>query len=203
VNALLYHLDDLSGIGGRLRPGIVHRLDQDTSGVLVVAKDDVAHEGLAQQFAAHSVERRYVALAAQLRGPGLASEGRIDTLFGRHRSDRKRFSGKVARGRRAITHFRVTDRFGDGAMRVECWLETGRTHQIRVHLAEEGCPLIGDAVYGGKAMRSLTIIGRQALHAYLLGFEHPVTGELLRFEGDIPDDFRRAEERLRRGGGWR
>jgi 23S rRNA pseudouridine1911/1915/1917 synthase len=170
--------------------------------VLVVAKDDRAHERLSRQFASHQIERLYVALAVHLRGPGLAESGRIDTAYGRDRRFGSRFSGRAGE-RRAVTHYRVTDRFADGALRVECRLETGRTHQIRVHLAEAGVPVLGDAVYGGRVMRSLAIIGRQALHARVLGFDHPITGERLRFEGAYPDDFRRAEETLRRGGAWR
>jgi len=202
VNALLAHVRDLSGIGGVARPGIVHRLDKDTSGVIVVAKTDKAHEGLATQFAAHSIEREYEALAVRLSGIGLEDEGTIETLHGRHPTDRKRFSS-VSTGKRAVTHYRVVHRYSGGALRVLCRLETGRTHQIRVHLAERGCPLIGDQVYGGRTMKSVRLIRRQALHARMLGFEHPRTGARLQFEGDVPDDFRRAQEHLERGGDWR
>ena len=203
VNALLAHVDDLSGIGGALRPGIVHRLDQDTTGVLVVAKDDTAHQGLSSQLGAHDVERVYVALVAHLRGQGLQDEGTFDTLHGRHPKDRKRFTTTVDRGRRAVTHYRVIERFGQGVAKVECRLETGRTHQIRVHFSEYGCPIIGDRVYGGRAMKSTSLIDRQALHALSLGFVHPVSGEDLRFEAELPEDFKHAEETLRRGGSWR
>ncbi|MBN1947552.1 MAG: RluA family pseudouridine synthase [Bradymonadales bacterium] len=204
VNVLVHRITDLSGIGGKLRPGIVHRLDRDTSGLMVVAKHDAAHQGLAEQFAQGTISKLYVALVAQLRGPGLFErEGIIDTAYGRDPRDRKRFSSMVDQGRRAVTRYRITDRFSQGAMRVECRPVTGRTHQIRVHLADRGCPVIGDTVYGGRAMQSNRLIDRQALHAHLLGFVHPVTGETLQFEGEVPDDFRRAEEILRGGGEWR
>lgn len=204
VNALLGQVSFLSGIGGVLRPGIVHRLDKDTSGVLVVAKTDEAHVGLSAQFAKHTVERLYKALVIQLRGPGLSTEtDTIDTLIGRHPNDRKRFSAAVTNGRRAVTHYRVCERFVDGAFGIELTLETGRTHQIRVHMAEIGCPVLGDAIYGGQVSARNRLIDRQALHAQILGFEHPVTGQTLRFEGEIPDDYRRAEKTLREGGTWR
>ena len=203
VNALLGRVDDLSGIGGALRPGIVHRLDRDTSGVLVVAKDDITHRGLSEQLSAHTVERIYIALVAHLRGPGLQASGTFDTLHGRHPNDRKRFTTTVTRGRQAVTHYKVLERFEREATKVECRLDTGRTHQIRVHFSEHGCPIIGDRPYGGRAMKSVTLIERQALHARTLGFVHPVSGEELRFEAAIPEDFKHAEETLRRGGSWR
>lgn len=203
VNALLFHISDLSGIGGTMRPGIVHRLDRYTSGVMVVAKSDAAHQGLSLQFAEHSVERRYEALVVRLRGPGLDESGVFETLHGRHARDRKRYTGRVDQGRRAVTYYRTLERFGSNAVKVECRLETGRTHQIRVHFSEFGCPLLGDLVYGGRAMKASRLIGRQALHARTLGFEHPVTKQRLRFEGEFPEDFKNAEDTLRRGGNWR
>ncbi|MCA9565344.1 MAG: RluA family pseudouridine synthase, partial [Myxococcales bacterium] len=204
VNVLLRLVDDLAGVGGVLRPGIVHRLDKDTSGVMVVAKSDLAHQHLSEQFAEHSVGRRYVALAAQVRGPGLdGEEGTIRTFHGRHPTDRKRFTSLVQSGREAVTHYTVLDRFGDGAVKVACRLETGRTHQIRVHLSDRGVPILGDRVYGGRVMEKNRLISRQALHAEMLAFEHPTTGERLQFEGACPDDFERAEETLRRNGHWR
>jgi 23S rRNA pseudouridine1911/1915/1917 synthase len=204
VNALLAHCAQLSGIGGVQRPGIVHRLDADTSGVMVVAKSDVAHAGLSAQLAAHTVEREYLALVAPLRGPGLDPDGgTIATLHGRDPRDRKRFTSLVEEGRHAVTHYRIDETYPCGALRVVCRLETGRTHQIRVHFAERGCPLIGDRVYGGRAMRAVRLIDRHALHARVLGFEHPRTGAWLRFEGGCPDDFERAQDVLRRGGDWR
>ncbi len=203
VNALLFHVDDLPGIGGTMRPGIVHRLDQDTSGVMVVAKSDAAHQGLSRQFAAHTVERAYAALVVRLRGAGLEESGTFDTFHGRHPGDRKRYTGQLSEGRRAVTHYRTLERFGSNAVKVECRLETGRTHQIRVHFSEFGCPILGDRVYGGRAMKACRLMGRQALHARTLGFEHPVTEERLRFEGEFPEDFKNAEDTLRRGGNWR
>ena len=203
VNALLAHVVDLSGIGGALRPGIVHRLDRDTSGVIVVAKDDASHLGLSDQLSSHDIDRVYVALVAHLRGSGLQDVGKFDTLHGRHPRDRKRYTSAVDRGRKAVTHYRVLERFEQGVAKVECRLETGRTHQIRVHFSEHGCPIIGDRLYGGRAMKSISLIDRQALHARSLGFIHPVSGEELRFEAEVPEDFKHAEETLRRGGSWR
>jgi 23S rRNA pseudouridine1911/1915/1917 synthase len=203
VNALLGRHTALSGIGGVLRPGIVHRLDRDTSGVMVVAKSDAAHLGLARQLEGHSMEREYQALAVQVRGPGLAESGTFETLFGRHPVDRARFTGRVQEGKRAVTHYRVTARYRDGALAVTCRLETGRTHQIRVHLSEAGAPVLGDSLYGGKAMQASRLIARQALHAGVLGFRHPVTGQGLRFEVAPPEDYRRAQAALEAGESWR
>lgn len=218
VNALLHHCQgSLSGVGGEIRPGIVHRIDKDTSGLLVAAKSDAAHQGLAEQFAAHDLERAYVAVCwgapdagdARLMGlPGVAAEPGgwlcIDTHLDRHRADRKRMAVVPrGQGRRAITHLRVEARAGDFARpvasRLECRLETGRTHQIRVHLAWMGHPLVGDPVYGRGARSApeglpqaardaLNGFSRQALHAMTLGFWHPVTGEPLRFEAPPPED---------------
>lgn len=191
VNALLYHCrGHLSGIGGVARPGIVHRIDKDTSGLLVVAKSDKAHEGLAQQFKAHSIDRLYAAVVYGI--PSIAA-GTIDTWIGRSDSDRKKMAvQREGRGKHAVTHYRVTDRFR-GAALVECRLETGRTHQVRVHMAHLGHPLIGDPVYGRerKGFKSiLETLGfkRQALHAKRLGFIHPVTGQKLSFDSALPAD---------------
>ena len=213
VNALLHHCgDSLSGIGGEKRPGIVHRIDKDTSGLLVVAKSDVAHQGLAAQFEAHTVERAYFALVygvpdagdPRLRGvKGVSFEDggalKISTQLARHKTDRQRQAVTFSGGRHAITRARVTERFGTDFAVVECRLETGRTHQIRVHMAHVGHGLVGDPVYGGRRKLSEKRLGsaivttvqmfqRQALHAVILGFEHPVTGNFLRFNADLPDD---------------
>ena len=191
VNALLHHCAGrLSGIGGVARPGIVHRIDKDTSGLLVVAKTDVAHEGLARQFAAHSVERRYLAVVAGL--PALES-GSVDAPLARSAADRKKIAiVKDGRGKRAVTHWKRVRQLRDAAL-VECRLETGRTHQVRVHMAALGHPLIGDPVYGraGRGRQDLLQqlgFRRQALHAAELGFTHPVTGKRLRFESALPVD---------------
>ncbi|WP_299191854.1 RluA family pseudouridine synthase [uncultured Litoreibacter sp.] len=216
VNALLHHsADSLSGIGGAKRPGIVHRIDKDTSGLLVVAKSDAAHQGLAKQFEKHSVERHYRALCygrpdaadPRLRGmPGVDFEAsnllRVNANLARHKTDRQRQAVVKNAGRHAITRARVVDSYGTPptVSLLDCWLETGRTHQIRVHMAYCGHSLIGDPVYGGKrklAKKSLpdaaiAAIGgfpRQALHAATLGFIHPVSGEKLSFEAPLPQDF--------------
>lgn len=195
VNALLHHCrGSLSGIGGVARPGIVHRIDKDTSGRLVVAKNDVAHEGLARQFAAHRVERRYRAIVAGLPAvPG----GTIDAPLARSPHDRKKIAivppaAADGRGKRAVTHWRLIEPLREAAL-VECRLETGRTHQVRVHMAAVGHPLLGDPVYGRSGRdhrRLLAALGfaRQALHAALLGFTHPVNGLQLTFESPIPAD---------------
>jgi 23S rRNA pseudouridine1911/1915/1917 synthase len=188
VNALLHHCGDLAGIGGVLRPGIVHRLDRDTSGALVAAKNDAAHHVLSEQFRAHSVERVYLAL---VRGLPRADAGRVDRPIGRHPRDRKRMSVVTARGRASATRWRVLRRFEkSGVSWLEVRPETGRTHQIRVHLAASGLPLVGDPVYG-RAERG-RLLARPALHASVLGFVHPQSGEKLRFEAPLPDDLARA-----------
>jgi 23S rRNA pseudouridine1911/1915/1917 synthase len=197
VNALLHHVRDLAGIGGVARPGIVHRLDRGTSGVMVVAKTDAAHAGLARQFHDHTIERVYVAFA---RGAPKQDEGRIERAIGRHPTDRKRMSVVTKRGRAAATRWRVLRRFPkSGAVKLELRPETGRTHQIRVHLSAHGLPLLGDETYGGAAARAGALaraLGRPALHAALLGFTHPGTGERLRFEAPLPADLAALEERL-------
>ena len=195
VNALLHHCaGQLSGIGGVARPGIVHRIDKDTSGLLVVAKSDAAHEGLAKQFADHSIERVYLAL---VNGQPNPREGTISAKVGRSDANRKKMAvlpKDSSRGKHAITHYKVV-RMMDGCALVECRLETGRTHQVRVHLASIGHALVGDPVYGRANPRLRTVLKtldfrRQALHAAVLGFVHPVTGDKLRFESDLPQDMK-------------
>jgi 23S rRNA pseudouridine1911/1915/1917 synthase len=191
VNALLHHCaGKLSGIGGVARPGIVHRIDKDTSGLLVVAKTDVAHEGLARQFAAHTIDRRYLAI---VNGVPNAAAGSIDAPLARSAANRKKIAiVEGGRGKRAVTHWKRLDVLKDAAL-VECRLETGRTHQVRVHMASMGHPLIGDPVYGrsgkthGKLLKELGF-HRQALHAAELGFTHPVTRNRLSFSSPMPPD---------------
>jgi 23S rRNA pseudouridine1911/1915/1917 synthase len=200
VNALLAHCTDLAGVGGELRPGIVHRLDKGTSGVMVATKDDETHALLAARFKDKSLLREYLAVVSP--GPSLVA-GRFETLYGRHPVHRKRFSSKVARGKRAVTHYRVEERF-DGAALVRCRLETGRTHQIRVHFADHGYPLLGDPTYGRRpASERLTelaaALGRQALHAAVIAFDHPRTGQPLRFETPPPADLQALIAALRPG----
>jgi len=201
VNALIAHCgDQLSGIGGVRRPGIVHRLDKDTSGLLVAAKNDNAHQALAAQFADHSIERSYVAVVW---GVPRQTKGRIEGNIGRDKHNRKKMAVVERGGKAAVTHYRVLRRLGDRAAIVACRLETGRTHQIRVHLATLGHSVIGDPVYGGRARRRhdpgrrglaepaqdfLAAFGRQALHAKTLGFRHPRHPEDIRFESEIPPD---------------
>lgn len=187
VNALLHRCRDLSGVGGVLRPGIVHRLDRGTSGVLVVAKNDAAHRELARQFEDHSIERRYCALVSGVPG---RDEGRVDLPVGRHTRDRKRMSVRSRVAREAHSAWRVERRFPASACSMlEVRPETGRTHQIRVHLAAAGLPLIGDPVYGRRrASRAMPPLGRPALHARALGFRHPGSGESLHFDAPLPAD---------------
>ncbi len=211
VNALLHHCAGaLSGIGGVERPGIVHRLDKDTSGVMVVAKTDRAHQGLSKQFAAHTIERAYMAL---VRGGPKPKTGRIETRLARSQHDRKKQAvvrdPRSQHGRHAITNYETLHTYGTApgqpvgspvASMVECRLLTGRTHQIRVHMAHLGCPLLGDPVYGrDRTFRKITNangeslkdFNRQALHAAILGFTHPVTKEPMRFETVLPADMRK------------
>jgi 23S rRNA pseudouridine1911/1915/1917 synthase len=215
VNALLHHCaDSLSGIGGEKRPGIVHRIDKDTTGLLVAAKSDMAHHALAEQFERHSVTRRYIALAhgcpdagdPRLRGVrGASFESgnilKITSQLARHRTDRQKQAVVWSNGRHAVTRARLLHSYGAPAQvsLLECWLETGRTHQIRVHLAHAGHGLVGDPVYGGRRKLSVAALGqsacdavaafpRQALHAQSLGFHHPISGEEMTFEAPLPDD---------------
>lgn len=214
VNAVLHHAgDSLSGIGGEKRPGIVHRIDKDTSGLIVVAKSDAAHQGLAAQFADHSIERVYYALthgvpsAADPRVMGLSAVAaesggilRVTAPIARHKHDRKRQTVVKSGGRHAVTRVKVEEDFGSAAL-VSCRLETGRTHQIRVHLSHIGHALIGDAVYG--RARKLKLAGevvsfpRQALHAAVLGFSHPITKARVRYESELPLDMMNLAARLR------
>ncbi len=198
VNALLGHCDDLSGIGGTLRPGIVHRIDKDTSGILVVSKEDKTHQHLADGFKEKRHHREYIAIS--ISGPKV-SAGTIDAWHGRHPVHRKRFSSKVTKGKRAVTNYKVTQRFGSIATLLSLKLETGRTHQIRVHCADSGFPLLGDPMYSKtprtEPLRSLAKgLARQALHAAHLGFVHPVTGEELHFDSPLPPDMQHVVDEL-------
>jgi len=215
VNALLHHCGDaLSGVGGEKRPGIVHRIDKETSGLLVVAKTDRAHHGLADQFEAHTVERHYRAICygvpdsndPRVRGiKGASFEPgnilKLQTQLARHKHDRQKQAVVWHNGRHAVTRARIVQPLGKPgvAALLDCWLETGRTHQIRVHMAHAGHSLIGDPTYGGRRKLSEKAVGevgreaarvfaRQALHAATLGFKHPVSGEMMRFEAPMPDD---------------
>ncbi|PKP98348.1 MAG: RluA family pseudouridine synthase [Alphaproteobacteria bacterium HGW-Alphaproteobacteria-13] len=200
VNALLHHCaGQLSGVGGVARPGIVHRIDKDTSGLIVAAKHDAAHEGLAKQFAVHSIDRRYRAIAS---GRPMPANGTVDAALGRSSSNRKKMAVVAeGRGKHAVTHYRTIEPLA-GATLIECRLETGRTHQVRVHLAHIGHPLVGDPVYG-RARKPLSDVlkargfARQALHAAHLGFIHPVTGSSIALDSDLPADMRGLIEELR------
>jgi 23S rRNA pseudouridine1911/1915/1917 synthase len=202
VNALLAHCgDSLSGIGGVRRPGIVHRLDKDTSGVMVVAKNDATHQALSKLFAAHDLTRIYKALVW---GTPKTRTGTIDAAIGRHPIDRKRMSVRETSGRRAVTEYWLERRFGPPlkplASLVGAKLETGRTHQVRVHLSHIGCPVIGDPVYGRRrnspAPDSLKSFGRQALHASVLEFRHPGTRKVMKFASELPQDMARLMAEL-------
>ena len=195
VNGLLAHCGDLAGIGGKLRPGIVHRLDKDTSGALVAAKSEAAHRGLVAAFAAGLVDKTYLAL---VHGAPPA-QGQADSPIGRHPVDRKRMSSQARHGKAARSAWRLTHRFGAEASLLRVKIATGRTHQIRVHLSEAGFPVCGDRTYGGRRARAglngaagaaLKQAGRQMLHALILGFTHPVSGQALEFTAPLPPDFR-------------
>lgn len=190
VNGVLYHCKDLSGINGVMRPGIVHRIDKDTSGLLMIAKNDMAHESLVNQLVAKTVTRRYKAI---VHGVIEHDTGTIDAPIGRDKNDRQSMT-VVENGKHAVTHFHVLERFQNYTF-VECKLETGRTHQIRVHMKYIGYPLAGDPKYGPK--KTLPIDG-QALHAGVLGFVHPRTGEYLEFEAPLPEDFVQVLEYVRK-----
>lgn len=206
VNALLAHCTDLSGIGGELRPGIVHRLDKGTSGVLVVAKNDRTHQALSEQFSVHSVKRIYQAL---IYGSPGEDTGKIEGIIGRHPTERLRLSGKARHGKHAVTRWRVKERYNRVSL-VELRLETGRTHQIRVHMTEAGFPLLGDPLYpdGGRINNipdtqlrgMISRLGRQALHARCLGFIHPSSGEYMEFTVEPPQDMQELLEYLRNAG---
>lgn len=210
VNALLHHCgDDLSGIGGVLRPGIVHRLDKDTSGLMVVAKSDKAHQGLSAQFSDRSLSRTYVALVL---GVPMPLKGAVDRPIGRHPSSRQKMAVNHRNGKEARTYYTVIERYRNSLALVQCKLDTGRTHQIRVHMADMKHPLIGDPAYGSQPTAVQSVLKkagydqsliddvlqfpRQMLHAKALSFVHPVTGEAMDFEGDIPQDMRDILERL-------
>jgi 23S rRNA pseudouridine1911/1915/1917 synthase len=209
VNALLHHCGaSLSGIGGVARPGIVHRIDKDTSGIVVAAKTDAAHQGLSALFAAHDIDRLYIALTRGApRDAKGAAKGTIEGAIGRSSADRKKMALLKSGGRHAITHYAVERVFGPQAKplaaRVACTLETGRTHQIRVHLASVGAPCLGDPAYGSgppaeKVRAAIAEAGlrRQALHAAVLGFRHPITGAALRFESPLPPDIAKLQALL-------
>ncbi len=192
VNALMYHCTDLSGINGELRPGIVHRIDKDTSGLLMAAKNDKAHASLSAQLKDHSVTRKYIAL---VHGNVEHDHGTVDAPIGRASQNRKMFTVTEKNGKRAVTHFAVNERFGDFTL-VELRLETGRTHQIRVHMKFIDHPLVGDPMYGRVRAKASFVKG-QALHAAVLGFVHPTTGEYLEFHAPLPEDMEKELFALR------
>jgi 23S rRNA pseudouridine1911/1915/1917 synthase len=190
VNALLYHCRDLSGVGGKIRPGIVHRIDKDTSGLLMAAKNDQAHQRLSEQLKAHAVVRKYTAV---VQGIVPHDRGTIDAPIGRDPRDRKKFAVNPKSGKPAVTHFAVLERFREHTL-LELSLETGRTHQIRVHMSYAGYPLEGDPLYG---RRRKALMDGQALHASTLGFRHPASGEPMLFEAPLPEDMERLLGMLR------
>ena len=205
VNALLFHCKDLSGIGGVKRPGIVHRIDKDTSGLLVVAKNDVAHQHLCAQFAEHSIERTYYAIVFGLPNP---TNGKVDADIGRSPYDRKKMAVVQKNGKHAVTHYQTIENFKGEASLIKCNLETGRTHQIRVHMSRLGCNLVGDQLYvKAKKISNKAIdvekreffnnFPRQALHAKSLGFIHPKTQQFVFFSSEFPNDFKELLEKLR------
>ena len=193
VNGLLYHCkDNLSGINGVLRPGIVHRIDKDTTGVLVVCKNDLAHKSLAEQLKEHSITRRYEAIVYH----NFAEEsGTVDSPIGRSPVDRKKMAVEYKNGKHAVTHYRVLDHLNHRYNHIECQLETGRTHQIRVHMASIRHPLIGDSIYGPK--NGMTGLQGQCLHARVLGFRHPRTGRYVEFEAPLPEYFQKLLDTLK------
>lgn len=193
VNALMYHCrNQLSGINGVLRPGIVHRIDKDTTGALVVCKNDMAHQGLAEQLAVHSITRRYRAV---VHGNLKENTGTIEGTIGRHPTDRKKMAMNVKNGKPAVTHYQVLERL-NGYTYVECRLETGRTHQIRVHMAAIGHPLLGDELYGPKKCPVKNLQG-QTLHAMVLGFQHPGTKTYMEFTAPLPEYFQNLLKKLK------
>ncbi len=193
VNALMYHCrDSLSGINGVMRPGIVHRIDQDTTGVLVVCKNDTAHQSLAEQLKEHSITREYQAI---VHGHIKASEGTVEGSIGRHPVDRKKMAMNVRNGKPAVTHYQVIDELNHQYTYISCRLETGRTHQIRVHMASLGHPILGDNLYGPS--KCPFKLQGQTLHAKILGFVHPTTGEYMEFEAPLPDYFEKLLQKLR------
>ncbi len=192
VNGLMYHCgDELSGINGMMRPGIVHRIDMDTTGSLIVCKNDAAHQCLSEQLKEHSINRIYVAL---VHGNISEDEGTVNAPIGRHPTERKKMSTQAKNGRTAITHYKVLERFGNYTY-IQCKLETGRTHQIRVHMASIGHPLVGDQVYGPKKCPFPKLIG-QTLHARTLGFVHPTTGDYVEVEAPMPEYFENLLKQL-------
>lgn len=197
MNALAFRSNKLASVGGPLRPGVVHRLDKDTSGVMVVALDDQAYYNLVEQFRERTITRKYIALVS---GPLKTEEGEVSLKIGRSESDRKKMSTKARRGKEAVTRWKVLERLS-GATLIEARLGTGRTHQIRVHFAALGHPVLGDRTYGKKTFteinRRKVTYPRQMLHAELLGFVHPVTGEYMEFTSDLPDDMKEKIEELR------
>ncbi len=200
VNALLHHLKtetgSLSNIGGKERPGLVHRLDKNTTGVMIIAKHDQAHTNLAVQFKHHSIERVYEALILNV---PKRHEGTIELAIGRDTVERKKFSARTARPKASATAYRLTERFGKIASTVDLFPKTGRTHQLRVHLSSIGCPILGDPTYGGKLVATLgdITIPRVMLHAKILGFVHPVTQKEVSFSAPVPDDMKHIIQRIR------
>ena len=193
VNGLMYHFgSSLSGINGEFRPGIVHRIDMDTTGVLVVCKNDNAHRALSEQLHEHSITRKYYEIVY---GNISSDEGTVDAPIGRSPKDRKKMAINNRNGRRAVTHYRVLERFGGRYTYIECQLETGRTHQIRVHMASIGHPILGDEVYGPK--KCPFKLQGQTLHAGVLGFIHPSTGEYVEFKAELPEYFKAVLEKLK------
>lgn len=193
VNAVLAHCrGNLSGINGVLRPGIVHRIDRDTTGALLICKDDSTHRDLAEQLKVHSIRRRYRAVVY---GNFKDDEGTVEGPIGRHPTDRKKMAINPKNGKDAVTHYQVLERFGN-ATYIECRLETGRTHQIRVHMSSIGHPLLGDEIYGDR--RNAYHLQGQALHAMVLGFVHPHTGEYMEFEAPLPEYFVKLLDKLRK-----